>query len=195
MFPADRKHKPLTIEYDCYKGRSSKTFDTPHKAKAFYVSKFRADRCPTITRSDVMTKKTSVKKATVKKTSTKKATTKKGTKKANVKKTSTKKSTAKKTTPAKVQSGLSKNEVKVLKALKGTSKTGKMLNRQQLGKATGINGGWAKLLGANKDSYGVQGGGLAGQGLIAVVKDDDGSRLLSYYVMANGIKALAKATK
>lgn len=84
MFPADRKPDPVTIEYDCRNKRSSKTFNTSHAAKSFYVSKFRAVYQPTVQRSDVMstetkaapTKKVSAKKksATPKKEAKKKAT-------------------------------------------------------------------------------------------------------------------------
>lgn len=140
-----------------------------------------------------MTKSTK-KAATVKKSTkaAKKAAPKKAVKKTTAKKP-TKKAAPKKT-DAKPTNGLTVNQIKILKALKNTKPlTGK--SRGQLIKTTGINGGWSKNLGAvTRDDLGVQGGGLAGMGLIKIVKLED-SRVLTQYITKKGLATLAKATK
>ncbi|KKN70621.1 hypothetical protein LCGC14_0428940 [marine sediment metagenome] len=175
MFPADHKHTPVSVEYDCQGGRRSRTFDYPHKAKRFYVSKSRLGKNPTIKRSDTMatTKKTAKKKATPKKKSVKK-------------------------TPGKKE-GLSKMQVRILTALKGTSIGGKEVTREQLRSKMRIDAetkiGWSKLLGAaTREGDGVQGGGLLGMGFIKSTKNE-GSRVLVYAITASGQKAAEASSK
>lgn len=114
-----------------------------------------------------------------------KSTKKKVVKKKTAKKPSKKKAAKKKAAPKK--NGLTGNEVKVLTVLK----SGRELNRVQLAKATGINTGWAKLLGAaSREDYGVQGGGLAGKGLVKVSKHEDSPKLV-YVITPKGQKAIS----
>jgi hypothetical protein len=115
-----------------------------------------------------------------------KKTTEKAVKKVT-KKTATKKAASKQ---PKVSNGLTGNQVKVLKALK----SGQELNRKQLAQRTGINGGWAKLLGtAYQDEVGAQGPGLSDTGLITV-NSYESERILTYTITAKGKKVLQDAS-
>lgn len=136
-----------------------------------------------------------------KKKTSKKKDSKKGTKKNSKKKGKTtkkkgsKKKGAEKTTKRETE-GLSKNQIKVLKALKGTKAGQKELTRVQLGKATGINGGWAKLLGAEtRDGLGIHGSkSLSGMGLI-VITQYEGERLLKMAITSKGKTKLEQVDK
>lgn len=84
--------------------------------------------------------------------------------------------------------GLTGNEAKILAALKGTSKDNKMLDRNQLIAKTGINGGWAKTLGAVTKGE-ADSTSLEGRGLVCSYKTTD-VRTLQYYITAKGLKVL-----
>lgn len=82
---------------------------------------------------------------------------------------------------------LSGSKVKVLEALVSAEPEG--LTRTELAEQTGINKGWAKLLGAP-----TKGGtnGMEGAGLVKSHKHE-GERSMRYTITAAGKKALAKA--
>lgn len=88
---------------------------------------------------------------------------------------------------------LTGNQLKVLKALRSTSAGGKTLTRDQLRDATGIKGGYCKMIGSSTVEGGGRGAdtGLEPRGLVrsAVV---EGARGLSYYITTRGAAALAK---
>lgn len=89
-------------------------------------------------------------------------------------------------------SGLTGNEIKVLKALKGAKTP---LTRKQLATKTEIAKGWSRMLGAStKDDGGVAGkDSLEGRGLIKVQADPEGGRALLYTITKKGEQSLAKA--
>ncbi len=134
MFPADRKHKLVTIEYDCRDKRSSKTFDSPYTAKSFYVFKFRDGKHPAVQRSDTMSTKTkaTTKKAPVKRGAAKKLSSKKPSTKEKVKKNA-KRATTKPTTKKGEKQTV---RVRILKALQA-----KNLTSLQVQTTIGLNHG------------------------------------------------------
>jgi len=86
----------------------------------------------------------------------------------------------------KVKAELSGNAIKILKALKNTTSSGKKLNRMELVEKTSIANGWAKMLGApTKENV----GGLEGSGHVKSSKLE-GEKVLSYYITEKGLKSL-----
>jgi DNA-binding MarR family transcriptional regulator len=82
---------------------------------------------------------------------------------------------------------LSGSKVRVLEALAAAEPEG--LTRTELAEQTGINKGWAKLLGAPTKG---ETNGMEGAGLVKSHKHE-GERSLRYTITAAGKKALAKA--
>lgn len=87
---------------------------------------------------------------------------------------------------------LSENQLKILKALKGTS-VGNTLTRAQLREKTGVMAGYCKLIGSSTVEGGGRGAvtGLEPRGLVKSAAVE-GSRGLSYYITAKGERAIAK---
>lgn len=144
--------------------------------------------------------------APVKKTTKKRTPVKKTTKKTAKKKATAKKAAKKTVTPR--AGGLSKRQVKILEALKGTDSAKKQLTRAQIKKATGLQSGLYKLMGApTKKGFGTANDtALEPAGLIKSIKGEGktggggpnavpGQKGLRYYITAKGKKALQEAKK
>lgn len=85
--------------------------------------------------------------------------------------------------------GLSESKLKVLKELNKAGDRG--LTRAELAERTGINKGWAKMLGAVTKGDAAS-GTLEGDGYVRSEPAAEGERGIRYYITAKGKKALGK---
>jgi hypothetical protein len=200
MFPANHKPLPVAVAYTGRHGkRCTRRFANAYAARQFYVAKDKHGAHPQVLRSDAMstgltdvaaTTPAPAPAAKAPKPKQTKAAAPKAAKQAKPKaaKPKAKADKANKAEQPKDPNALTGMAVAVLKALA----KGKELTKAQLSKVTGGRV-TSKLLGAaNRDGFGVQGGGLLERGLIKAAKHED-SRATVYTITAAGNKALAKA--
>lgn len=196
MFPADRKHEPLAVSYDCRGKRASKTFLDPYSARRFYAVKFKAGKQPHITRSDEMTK--TAKKAPrknksglAKKPANKAAKAKVVAKKAKPTKKATVKGGAKKGKTAPQTDKLGKGQIKILQALKsGNPRTRVQLLEKEVCHPTQLSNlvGYIKA-GVNERECHAD--NLFNRGLVTMsIEDRKGKNVVVYQITAKGTKAL-----
>ncbi|MCK9568817.1 hypothetical protein M0R72_07750 [Candidatus Pacearchaeota archaeon] len=203
MFPMDRKPMPAAVSYTTANGqRKVKQFADAFAARRFFAHQDKMGYTPTFTRSNAMSPETTPESAAVSATESSKATSKP--------KTATKATKAPKAkAKAKPASKAAKGSGKVAKAPKAKAKAKpaskaakgpldltakeaailKVLNGKDAAKKD-LPGASAKIMGAAmREDYGLQGGGLAGRGLVKFIEPPDGKHGVWYAITATGRKA------
>jgi membrane protein involved in colicin uptake len=199
MFPMDRKPMPATVAYTTANGqRKAKQFADAYAARRFYAHQDKLGHTPTVTRSNAMSPETTPEAVAVTATTPAKATskpqaTRKATKapKAKAKAKPTSKATK---APGKAKAKASKPRAErapkgPLDLTDGEAAILKVLSSGKDCAKKNLPGASAKVMGANRDNCGVQGGGLAGRGLVKFVEPQGDEHGVWYAITAAGRKA------